>query len=158
MCGGEKYFFTIPYFTYDLLRKLHYLDLSVVLAQLVQKGGLNLSSRCCVVSVNRIRSWRRCYGFIVWQARDRVALFWRSSVGVNTCRAKRLSNRVGRRHPVTNCKPSCMGLSTRRVCLLRHQTRTQYSAAEWIKARLAVRNVLASEPHLKPANCFKSPT
>jgi len=36
--------------------------------------------------------------------------------------------------------------------------KVQYSAAEWIKGRVAIRNVLASEPHLEPANRLKSPT
>jgi len=42
MCGGETYFSAIPYSTDDLPRELQwcwtYLDLSVVPAQLVQKG------------------------------------------------------------------------------------------------------------------------
>jgi len=50
-----------------------------------------------------------------------------------------------------------MGLSTRRVlCLLWHQAGAQYLAAEWIKARIALHNDLASEPHLKPASHLKS--
>jgi len=53
---------------------------------------------------------------------------------------------------------SCIGLSTRRMCLLLHQTGLQYSAAEWIKARAAVRNVLVSELHLELDSCLKSPT
>jgi len=43
------------------------------------KGCLNLSSCCCVVGVNKNRSWRRCSGSIARRARDSVALFRRSS-------------------------------------------------------------------------------
>jgi len=88
------------------------------------KGCLDLRSRCCVVGVNRSRTWRRCSGSIARRARDSVALFRRSSVGVIPARTKRLSIGFGRRHPVTNRRASCMVLSTRRVCLLRHQTLT----------------------------------
>jgi len=45
------------------------------------KGCLDLSSRWCVVGVNRNRSWRRCSGFIARRARDSVALFRQSWVG-----------------------------------------------------------------------------
>jgi len=51
-----------------------------------------------------------------------------------------------------------MGISTRRMCLLRHQVRAQYTAAEWNKARVTVQIVLASEPHLDPVICRKSLT
>jgi len=34
-----------------------------------------------------------------------------------------------------------MGLSTRQECLLQHQTGSQYSVAEWIKARVANGNM-----------------
>jgi len=60
---------------------------------------------------------------------------------------KRLSFGIEQRHPVTNCKALRMGLSTKRVCLLQHQTGAQYSAAEWNKRRVAISNILASEPH-----------
>jgi len=129
-----------------------------VLSAAGTKGYLDLSSRCCVVGVNRSRSWKTCFGSIARRARDSVALFWRSSMGIIPVRTKGLSIGVGRRYLVINRKASNMCLSTRRVCLLRHQTGVQYSAAEWIKARVAVRNLLASEPHLEPANRLKSPT
>ena len=51
-----------------------------------------------------------------------------------------------------------MGLSMRRVRALRLQTGAQYSAAEWIKAKVAMRNVLAPVPQLDPARRLKRPT
>jgi len=88
----------------------------------------------------------RCFGSIAQQSRDSVVLFWRSSVGIIPARTKRLSIGVERRHPVTYRRAWCVGLSTRQVCLLQHQTRTQYSEAEWIKARVAVSTVWHQSP------------
>jgi len=50
------------------------------------------------------------------------------------------------------------GLVNKASVLAAASDRVQYSAAEWIKARVAVHNVLASEPHLEPADRLKSPT
>jgi len=119
------------------------------------KGCVDLSSRCCLIGANMSRSWRRCSGSIARQARDSVALFLQSSVVLISATKKTFSIEVTRKHPVTNRKASCIGLSTRRVGLLWHQTKAEYSAAEWIKARVAVHNVLASEPHLEPTNNLK---
>ena len=76
------------------------------------------------------RSWSRWLGFWARQAKDSVALFRRSSVGVMPDRTSRLSVGVGRRHPVTRRKASLMGLSMRRVCALRLQTEGQGGYAQ----------------------------
>ena len=47
-------------------------------------------------------------------------------------------------HPMQEC--------VQRLC------NKKYSAAEWIKAKVAIRNVLAPASHLDPARCFKRPT
>ena len=40
----------------------------------------------------------------------------------------------------------------RRVCALQHQAGAQYSAVEWIRDKVAVRNVLAPAPDPKPTS------
>jgi len=136
MCGGEKYFFCHSIFHLSAQKAEVALDLSRSFSSSSAAGTkecFDVSSRCCIIGVNRSRSWRRCSGSIARRARENVALFRRSSVGVIPARTKRLSIEVGRRHPATNHKVSCMGLSSRRVCLLLNQTETQYSAAELLR-------------------------
>jgi len=74
MCGGDKYFSAIPYSTYNPSRKLLWLlNLSWSFSSSSAtgtKGCLDLSSHCCVVSVNRSRSWRRCSGSTARRARS----------------------------------------------------------------------------------------
>ena len=41
---------------------------------------------------------------------------------------------------------------------MRHQPGVQYSAVEWIKAKVAVHNVASPTPHLDSASRLKSPT
>jgi len=109
MCGGEKYFSAILYSTY-LPRELQwywtYLDLSVVPTQLVQKG-VSISQLLC--------SWCKQESIVEkvlsqW-ARDSIALFWRSSVGIIPARTKRLLIGVGRRHPITNRKTGLLAVA-----------------------------------------------
>jgi len=85
-------------------------------------------------------------------ARDSVAPLWRSSAGWMLARMGRLSADVGRSHPVTIHKMSLMAGSARRVWALRHQTGVQYSAVEWTRAKVAVRNVVAPAPQTKAAS------
>ena len=73
-------------------------------------------------------------------------------------RIGRLSAGVRRRHPVTIRKASVMVGSMRRVLALRHQTGAQYSAVEWTRSRVAVRNVVAPAPQPEPANRLRSAT
>ena len=87
-----------------------------------------------------------------------MALLRRSSDGWMPARTYNSSVCVGRKHPVIRRKASLIGLSTRRVWAMRHQTGAQYSAAEWIKARVAVCRVMAPAPQLDPANRLRSPT
>ena len=98
-------------------------------------------------SIRQPMEWSRCPGSMARRARDSVAPLRRSSAGWMPARIGRLSAGVGRRHPVTIRKASLMAGSMRRVWALRHQTATQYSAVEWTRARLAVRNVVAPAPH-----------
>jgi len=65
---------------------------------------------------------------------------------------------LGRRHPVTILKASLIAGSIRRVWVLRHQTGAQFSAVEYTRARVAVRNVVATAPQLEPASHLKSAT
>ena len=103
-------------------------------------------------------SWSRRPGSWARQAKNSVALFRRSSVGVIPDRTNRLSVDVRRRHSVTMRKTSLMSLSLRRVWALRLQTGAQYSAAEWIKAKVAIRNDLVPAPQLDPARRLKRRT
>ena len=91
--------------------------------------------------------------------RDSVAPLRRSSAGWMPARSGRLSAGAGagRRHPVTIGKASLI-VSMRRVWALRHQTRAQYSAVEWTRARVVVRNVVAPAPQPEPASRFRSGT
>ena len=87
-----------------------------------------------------------------------VASLRRSSAGWMPARIGRLSAGVARRHPVTIRKASLMVGSIKRVWALRHQTGAQYSAVEWIRARVTVRNVVAPAPHPEPASRLRSTT
>ena len=62
------------------------------------------------------------------------------------------------KHPVTMCKASLRMLSMRQVCVLRYQTGAQYSAVEWTRDRVEMRNVSAPGPHLDPASHLNSMT
>jgi len=78
VCGSEKYFSTIPYSTYPFQKVAVVLNLTRSFSSSGAAGTkkcLDLSSHCCVASVNKSRSWRRCSGSIARQARDSVALF-----------------------------------------------------------------------------------
>jgi len=70
----------------------------------------------------------------------------------------RFSAGVGRRHPVTIRKASLIVGSMRRVWALRYQTGAQYSAVEWTRARVAVRNVVAPAPQPESSSRFRSAT
>jgi len=83
---------------------------------------------------------------------------WKFFAYATAVRIGRLSADVGRRHPVTICKASLMVASMRRVWSLRHQTGAQYSAVEWTRARVAVRNFVAPAPQPEPASRLKSAT
>ena len=83
--------------------------------------------------------WSRCPGSMARRARE--APMQRSSAGWMPARIGSLSTDVGRRHPVTIHKASLMVGSMRRVWALRHQTGAQYTAVEYISARVAVRSV-----------------
>jgi len=82
----------------------------------------------------------------------------RSSAGWMPARIGRLSAGLGRRHPVTIRKASLMVGSMRRVWALRHHTGAQYSAVEWTRARVTVRNVVAPAPQPEPASRLRSAT
>jgi len=76
----------------------------------------------------------------------------RSSVGCMLVRIGRLSAGVGRRHPVTAGKALLMSGSLRQEWELRHQKGAQYSAVEFTRTKVAVRNVVASAPQAEPAS------
>ena len=106
-----------------------------------------------------IRTWwtvsaecSRCPGSMARRARERVAPLRQRSAGWMPARIGRLSSGVGRRHPVTISKALLMAGSMRRVWAPRHQMGTQYSAFEWIRARVAIRRVVASAPQPEPAS------
>ena len=99
-----------------------------------------------------------CSGPCARRARGSMAGLRRSSIGKIPAKTNKLSISVGRRHTVTMRKASLIGLLMSRVWTLLHQTSEQYFAAEYTKARVAVRNVVAPAPQVDPANCLKSPT
>jgi len=90
---------------------------------------------------------------------DSVAPLRWSSAGWMSARIEKVSTGVGWRQPVTVRKGSLMAGSVRRVWALRHQTGAQYSAVEWTRAKVAVRNVVApSAPQPEPVSRLKSAT
>jgi len=98
----------------------------------------------------------RCSGSMVWRPGNSVTPVQRSSVvgrlrGLEGCPLA-----LGPRHPVTIRKASLMVWSMRRVWALRHQTGAQYSAVEWTRVRVAVRNVVAPAPQPEPASRLRS--
>jgi len=101
--------------------------------------------------------WSRCPGAMARRARDSVDPLRRSSAHWVPARVGRLSAGLRRGHPVTIRKASLMARSMR-VWALRHQTGAQYSAVECTRARVAVRNVVASAPQPEPANRLRSGT
>ena len=64
--------------------------------------------------------WSRCPGSMARRARDNVAPLRRSSAGWMPARMGRLSDGVGRRHPVAIGKASLMAGSIRLVRALWH--------------------------------------
>ena len=80
------------------------------------------------------------------RVRDSVAPLRRSSAGLMHARIESLSTGAGRRYPVIIRKASLMVGSMRRVWALRHQTGVQYSAVEWTRARVAIRNIIVPAP------------
>jgi len=60
----------------------------------------------------------------------------------------------GLRHPVAIHKESLLAGSTRLMWALRHQTGAQYSAVEWTRAKVALRNYCCSS---SPARASKPP-
>ena len=115
-------------------------------------GFLDLRRRAFALDGRVSAEWSRCPGSMARRTRDSVAPLWRSSAGWMPVRIGSLSAGVRRRQPVTICKVSFEAGLMRRVWALPHQTGAQYSAAEWIRARVAVRNVFAPAPQPKPAN------
>ena len=121
-------------------------------------GCLDLRRRVFALDGQVSAEWSRCPGYIARRAKDRVAPLQWSSAGWMPARIGRLSAGVGRRHPVTIRKASLMAGSIRRVWALRHQTGAQYSAVEWTRAMVAVRNVVAPAPQPEPASRLKNAT
>jgi len=99
--------------------------------------------------------WSRCPGSMARHPRDSVAPLPRSLADWMPARIGRLSAGEGRRHPVTMHKVSLMVASIRRVRAL-WQTGAQYSAVEWTRARMAVRNVVAPAPQPETASHLRS--
>jgi len=94
--------------------------------------------------------WNWCPGSMARRARDNVAPLLQSSTGWMPARIGRLSAGVGRRNLVTVCKALWMAGPKRRVRALRHQTGTQYSTVECTRARVAIRNFVATTPQPEP--------
>ena len=67
-------------------------------------------------------------------------------------RMGRLSNGVGRRHPVTTRSASLIAMSMMRVCTLQHKTGAQYSTVEYIRAKAAVQRKVPLALHPDPAS------
>jgi len=121
-------------------------------------GCLDLR-RCAAAPDGRVSAERRrCPGSMARRPRDSVAPLRRSSAGWVPARIGRLSAGVGRRHPVTIRKASLMVGSVRRVWALRHQTGAQYSAVEWTRDRVAIRNGIPPAPQPEPASRLRSTT
>jgi len=99
--------------------------------------------------------WSRCPGFMARRPRDSVVPLRRNSAVWMPARIGRLPAGVGRRNPVTIRKVSLMVRSIRQVWALRHHTGVLYSAVEWTRARVAVRNVVAPAPEPEPASCLR---
>ena len=87
-----------------------------------------------------------------------MARLRQSSVGRIPAKTNKLFISVGRRHPVTMQKTSLISLLMNREWALRHQTSEQYSAAEYTKAKVTVRNVIAAAPQVNPTNRLQGPT
>ena len=104
--------------------------------------------------------WSRYPGSMARRARDSVAPLRRSSAGWMPARSRRLSARCRTQASSQNTirKASLMVGSMRRVWALRHQTGGKYSAAEWTRARVAVRNVVAPAHQPEPASRLMSTT
>jgi len=102
--------------------------------------------------------WSRCPGFMARRVGESVVPLRWSSAGWMPARIGRLSAGVGRRHPDTIRKMSLMAGSLRRVWVLRHQTRVQYSEVECTRARVTISNVVAPAPQPEPASRLKSAT
>ena len=106
-------------------------------------GCLDLR-RCASALDGRVSAeWSRCLGSMARHARDTLAALRRSSADWPLARMVRLSAVVESRHPITICKALFMDGSIRRMWVLQHQTRAQYSAVECTRAKVSVRNVVA---------------
>ena len=121
-------------------------------------GYLDLKRRAFALDGRVSAEWSRCLGSMARRARDNVVPLRRSSGSWIPTRIGRFSAGVGRRHPVTIRKASLMVGLIRRVWALRRQTGAQYSAVEWTRARVAVRNVVAPAPQPEPASRLRSAT
>ena len=91
-------------------------------------------------------------------ASDSVAPLRRRSPGWLSVRMNRLSAGVERRHPVTIRKEPLMAGLMRWVWELRHPAGGQYSAVDWTRVKVAVRNVVATAPQPEPARRLKFAT
>ena len=87
---------------------------------------------------------------------DRISMDHESAINYYYIIINSFSAGVRHRHPVTVCRVSLMTGSMRPVWVLQHQRGAQYSAVEWTKARVAVRNVVAPAPQPEPASHLKS--
>jgi len=123
-----------------------------------QNGCLDLRSRATALVGRVSAEWSRCLGSMARRPRDSVAPLQRSLADWMPARIGRLSTGVRRKHPVTIRKASLMVGSMRRVWALRHQTGAQYSAVEWTRARVAVRNAVVPAPQPEPASRHRSAT
>jgi len=90
--------------------------------------------------------WSRWPDSMARHAKESVAHVRRSSAGWMLAKIGTLSVGVRRRHPVTIRKASLMAGSTWRKWTLEHHAKVQYSAAEWIRARVAIRSFVAQHP------------
>ena len=93
------------------------------------------------------------------RTKDIVApLRWSAGWGWVTEKIGRMSAGIGHKYPVTIRKTSLITGSMRRVWAQLHQAGAQYSAVEWTRAKLAVRNFVAPAPQPEPESRFKMVT
>jgi len=119
-------------------------------------GCLDLRRRAFALDERVSAEWSRCPGSMARRPWASVAPLRRNSAGWMPARIGMLSAGVGCRHPVTIRKASLMAGSMKRAWALRHQTGAQYSALEWTRARVAVRNIVAPAPQPEPASRLRS--
>jgi len=119
-------------------------------------GCLDLRRQAFALDGRVSADWSRCPSSRARRVRDGLAPMPRSSAGWMPERIGKLSAGVGHWHSVTILKASLMAGSMRRVCALRHQTDTQYSVVECIRARVAIRRVVAPLPQPESPICIRS--